>query len=145
MAASSSSTFCVSFHLLTPNEPTNRAWILRHCRTLRANAEIPLAVRETNRRRIAVRGEIETSPFFERSARLRVSVEWSASMIFAKPPTGTGSDLATAIRIVTCAELRRDVIRAESYSAVTTREVLRRLNAAQRLVPLKSMSWRLIF
>ena len=145
MAASSSSTWCVSFHLLIPNEPTNRAWILRHCLRLRAKAETPLGVRETNRRRIAVRGEIETSPFFERSARLRVSVELSASMIFAKPPTGTGSDLATAIRIVTCVELRRGIVRAESYRAVTAREVLRRLKLAQRPVPLTSTLQWLIF
>ena len=107
---------------------------------LRANAAVPLALKETNRLRIAERGETVTSPFFERSARPRVSVEWSASIILAKTPTGTGPDLATAIRIVTCAALSPDFAKAASYSALTAREVLRRLKAAHRPVPHRAAS-----
>lgn len=99
----------------------------------------PLEVKETRRRRIAERGDTLTSPSLERSARFRVSVVRSVSNILAKTPTGAGSDLATAIRIVTCVELGPDAAKAESYRAVTAREVLRRLNAAQEPVPVKSI------
>lgn len=85
------------------------------------------------------RGETLTSPSLERRARFRVSVVRSVSNILAKTPTGTGSDLATAIRIVTCVELRPDVAKAASYSAVTARDVLRKLNAAQEPVLVKSI------
>lgn len=57
----------------------------------------------------------------------------------AKTPIDVGSDFATAMRIVTCAELRPDGAKTESYKAVTAREVLRRLNAAQEPVPVKSV------
>jgi len=44
---------------------------------------------------------------------------------------------AIAIRIVTCVDLRPDVVKPASYSAVKARDVLRRLNAAQEPVPVQ--------
>jgi len=73
-----------------------------------------LRVKETRRRRIVEREETLTSLSLERTARFRVRVVWSVSSILARSPTGTGSDLATPIRIATCVELRPDVAMAES-------------------------------